>query len=336
MKSRCLLYIGNRLSSQGKTPTGIEILGPLLESEGFELRYASSKKAKIPRLLDMIMALLRRASSSGYVLIDTYSTSNFWYAVVSATVCRLFSTPYIPILHGGNLPNRLSSSPVLSRFLFRNAYVNVAPTAYLADAFREKGFNVTVIPNPLVDEIAPTHRSIFRPRLIWVRSFSSLYNPEMAIEVVKKLAVRFKGASLIMVGPDVDDNMSKCRRLASSYGLNVTFTGRLTKPEWMQLSEECDFFINTSNVDNSPFSLIEAAALGLPIVSTNVGGIPYLFSDGVSACLVKKGDAIQMSDAIETLIDNPEHAQNLIQKSLQLSQTVKWEHLRTKWLEILK
>ncbi|MBD3583424.1 glycosyltransferase family 4 protein [Flavobacterium selenitireducens] len=336
MTSGRLLYIGNKLSSQGKTPTGIEILGPLLEGEGYVLRYASSKKGKIARLADMVVALLKYARTSNYVLIDTYSTSNFWFAFVSAVICKMVATPYIPILHGGNLPNRLSSSPRLSRFLFGNAYLNVAPSAYLAEAFRNEGFEVAVVPNPLVDDITAVHRDIFRPRLIWVRSFSSLYNPQMAIEVLKNLASKFADARLTMVGPEVDDNLDKCRQLALSYGLDVSFTGRLSKPEWMHLSTDCDFFINTSNVDNSPFSLVEAAALGLPIVSTNVGGIPYLFTNGVSARLVKKGDAAQMSEAIESLIEDSEYTQNLIQKSLQLAESVKWPLLRMKWLEILK
>jgi len=336
MSTRRLLYIGNKLSSKGKTPTGIEILGPLLEQEGFVLQYASSKKGKVVRLLDMMMALLRHAPASDFVLIDTYSTYNFWFAVMSAGICRMLRKPYIPILHGGNLPQRLSSSPGLSRFLFGHAYANVAPSSYLAHAFEKAGFQVSVIPNPLLEAISFVPRSTFRPRLLWVRSFVGIYNPEMAIEVLRIVSDRHKDVSLVMVGPEVDPTAKSCRDLAASYKLDVTFTGKLAKSDWMAMASDSDFFINTSNVDNSPFSLVEAAALGLPVISTDVGGIPHLFEHAVSARLVPKGDAQAMADEIENLLHDPNLAQSMIREAKRIPQAAKWEHLRTKWLEILK
>ena len=75
-----LLYIGNKLSSQGITATTIETLGPLLESAGFNVRYASEKKNKLLRLLDMMVQTIRYKSETDCVIIDTYSTYNFWYA----------------------------------------------------------------------------------------------------------------------------------------------------------------------------------------------------------------------------------------------------------------
>ena len=50
---------------------------------------------------------------------------------------------------------------------------------------------------------------------------------------------------------------------------NVIFQGRLTKHEWVELSYNYDIFINTTNYDNQPISVIESMALGLPIISTN-------------------------------------------------------------------
>ena len=88
------------------------------------------------------------APQKALILIDTYSTLNFYYAFSVAMLCKLRSLTYMPILHGGNLPNRLKQNPKLSNFLFGNAFVNVAPSNYLFEAFHSK-FKTMVIPNLL-------------------------------------------------------------------------------------------------------------------------------------------------------------------------------------------
>lgn len=60
--------------------TTIETLGPLLESEGFVVKYASARKNKLARMLEMLFATLKFRNKTDYLLLDTYSTSNFWYA----------------------------------------------------------------------------------------------------------------------------------------------------------------------------------------------------------------------------------------------------------------
>ncbi|NUY80907.1 glycosyltransferase family 4 protein [Flavobacterium sp. MAH-1] len=336
MTKKRLLYIGNKLAGRGKNPTSIEILGPLLESEGFEVRYASSASNKIVRLWSMFFSTLRNAFRIDFVLVDTYSTSNFWYAIMVAGLCRILRLKYIPLLHGGNLPQRIKKNPELARFIFAHSFLNVAPSPYLKSVFESEGFQVEVVPNPLMTEVEAQNRSVFRPKLLWVRSFSTIYNPAMAVDVARLLSRDFDDVALYMVGPDVEGNLEKVKTYAQNHGVHVLFTGKLSKKEWMQMAHECDFFINTSNVDNTPFSLIEAASLGLAVVSTDVGGIPYLFKNDVSAVLVPTNDARQMARRISDLVADVSKAQTLVALSKELAQSFKWENIRPKWLEILK
>ena len=131
-----ILYFGNVLSRHGYTPTIIESLSSLLDSDDIRVYTSSDKKNKCLRLLDMIYFFFRNKNGTTTVLIDTYSTLNFWYAAVIALLSYLSNIKYIPILHGGKLPERLDASPTISKKIFTNSAINVAPSEYICKAFQ--------------------------------------------------------------------------------------------------------------------------------------------------------------------------------------------------------
>lgn len=332
-----LVYIGNKLSDHGFNQTGIERLGPLLENEGFRVVYASSKRHKVLRLLDMFAAIVRHGTSADCVLIDTYSTSNFWYALVISQMCRILGTKYIPILHGGDLPNRLKRTPNLCRLLFAHSYRNVAPSGYLQDAFQKVGFDTILIPNAIATEQYPFRlRNISVPKLLWVRSFSDIYNPKMAVRVLKHLQQNHAGAELCMVGPDKDHTVDSVKALADELGVSVTFTGRLSKAAWIKLSEDYNVFINTTHYDNMPVSVIEAMALGLVVVSTNVGGLPFLLEHGKTALLVNDNDDHDMALCVQKLIFDQDFQQKMVQNAHIITRDFDAQNVASKWVEILR
>ena len=101
-----------------------------------------SEKDKFLRLFDMLFHVINYRKQADYVLIDTYSTFNFYFAYFVSQLCRLLKLKYIPILHGGDLPNRLKQSPKLTRAIFKNAFVNVAPSKYTQASFERFGFSI--------------------------------------------------------------------------------------------------------------------------------------------------------------------------------------------------
>jgi len=288
--------------------------------------------------MDMLWTTLSAKNTTDLVLIDTYSTQNFYYAVMVSQLCRLLQLPYIPILHGGNLPHRLKNSPKLSHLLFENAYVNVSPSLYLKAHFNRYGFQSVVhIPNTIALANYPYHKKIFdAPRLLWVRSFSEIYNPELAIEVLNELKNRGLHATLCMVGPDTDGSLAKVQKLADSLNVEVTFTGKLLKSDWISISKDYNVFINTTNYDNTPVSVIEAMALGLPVVSTNVGGMPYLIKDGFDGLLVAPNDKTAMANAICAVLDAPSLTSTMTISARHKVEQFDWEKVSGLWEEVLR
>ena len=331
-----LLYVGNHLQNSQTNLSYSAVLGPLLEQSGYDLCYTSNKTNKALRLWDMLYTTFRSRKKTDVLLIDTYSTQNFYYAVLVSQLCRLLQLPYIPILHGGNLPQRLKNSPHLSKRLFEPAYANVSPSLYLKESFEKVGYqNVVYIPNTISLEHYPLNKKTFDvPRILWVRSFSEIYNPTLAVKVLHELRQRGYDATLCMVGPDAG-SMAEVKALAERLNVSVTFTGKLTKSGWITLSKEYNVFINTTNFDNTPVSVIEAMALGLAVVSTNVGGMPYLIDHGMDGLLVPANDKVAMVEAICSLFEEVDRTEEIVIKAREKVERFDWGRVRELWEELL-
>ncbi|WP_300485974.1 glycosyltransferase [Flavobacterium sp.] len=328
-----ILYIGNKLAGHGQNPTTIDTLSVLFAKEGYRMVTASSQKNKILRIVDMVLTVLKHARSADFVIIDTYSTFNFWYAFLVSQVCRILRLKYIPYLHGGDLPKRLQQNPRFCRMIFDHAYKNVAPSAYLIEQFRQKNVpRLIQIPN-LIERERYTfkQRNVIKPHLLWVRAFAAIYNPKMAVDVAASLQKIYPETTLCMVGPDKDGSLDAVKDYAGLKKVAVRFTGQLSKTEWTTLAAGYDIFMATSHFDNMPVSVMEAMALGLPVVATNVGGIPFLLRNDVEAQLVADGDVEAMVAAIRMLIENPDNAQKQIGEAYRKVESFDWKEIKKQW-----
>ncbi len=301
------------------------------------MKTASSKDNKAVRLVDMLYLLWHNRRETDTVLIDTYGAQNFYYAYSIGKLCQQLKIPYIPILHGGNLPGRLEDSPRMSRSLFGNSRLNVAPSHFLHDIFQQQGFrNTRIIPNSITLTDYPfTERREYGPKLLWVRRFQERYNPLLALVVYRELLKFYPKAELCMVGPEKDGSLKECRDYAEEHDLPVMFTGKLSKQKWAALSKDYDFFINSTNIDNTPISVIEAMALGLPVISTDVGGMPYLIENGVDGVLVPEKNPSAMVDAIVDLLEHPEKAHRIALAANRKVQAFDWEVVKEEWIGVL-
>ncbi|WP_020531591.1 glycosyltransferase family 4 protein [Flexithrix dorotheae] len=337
-----ILFIGNQLSKHGFTPTSVDTLGVKLK-EVYKVIRGSSIPHPIFRLFHMWLLVLKNRNAN-YLLIDTYSTSAFFFAWTSARIAGWFNLKYIPILHGGSLPRRAKQSPNIMKRYLSKAFKVVCPSNYLKEAMEkviERDFQV--IPNyiniknyPLVEKAINKEEGI---KLLWVRSFHKIYNPCMAIDVLKKLTAKgFTNTQLCMVGPDKDGSMVKAQEYAKMLGVDnfVTFTGRLSKGDWIALSKKYNIFINTTNVDNTPVSVIEAMALGFPVITTNPGGIPFLFENGKEGVMINCGDSDMMVDEITNLAKDIEKYIMLSSNARKKAEEFAWENVKLKWNNILE
>ena len=337
MKNIGILYIGNKLTIHGLTPSGVETLGAKLNKIG-KVISVSDKKNRVLRLIDIIYSIIKYQNRVDSIIIDTYSSRAYYYAIVSSVLAQIFNKKYIPILRGGDLPTKISNNPFFANIIFKKSYTNIAPSLYLKHEYNIRGFKVKYIPNMVDIKMYPFKlRDKLEPRLLWVRSFHRYYNPLLAIRLFQDIKVKYPEAKLCMVGPDSDGSMRKVKKEIKKNGLidDILITGKLSKLEWIKISENYDIFINTTNYDNHPVSIIEAMLLGMPIVSSNVGGINYLLRDGVDALLAKPRDKESFVNCIEKYINDNKFTQNTVNNAYDTALQFSSKKIETKWRNLL-
>lgn len=193
------------------------------------------------------------------------------------------------------------------------------------------------IPNSInLSDYLFKERQYFTPNLIWVRAFAEIYNPKMAIDVLRILQNKYPDATLTMVGPDKDGSLEITKKYANQFNLKVNFTGKLSKKEWTNLAKSHDIFINSTHFDNTPVSVLEAMALGLPVVSTNVGGIPFLISHHENGYLVNDSNSNEMVEQIENIIRFPSQTIEIIRTAKNRVSMIDWNIVENQWLNLLR
>jgi glycosyltransferase involved in cell wall biosynthesis len=137
------------------------------------------------------------------------------------------------------------------------------------------------------------------------------------IEAVKK--IRFLNFSLDLVG---DGEGDKIRNIAGVENL----TGIVKVYDWVshkdvgKLYDKADILVLPSYAEGLPMSILEAIGKGLPVISTNVGGIPEMIIDGRNGFIVEPGDIDALSEKMRVLISNAALREEMGKNSLKITE----------------
>lgn len=335
-----LLMVGNFLSGAGGRRGVCEDLAERLRSAGWTVRTTSTQPGRVRRLSDMLGTVWRRRGQYAVAQVDAYSGPAFLWAAAVAFLLRRLGKPFILTLHGGNLPAFSRRRRRLVGAVLRMAAAVTAPSAYLVREMKAWRADILLLPNALdVARYPFSLRERPQPRLVWLRAFHETYNPALAPEVLARLAPHEPDVRLTMVGPDKGDgSLERTRAAARRLGVEsrLEILGGVPKERVGETLARADVFLNTTNVDNSPVSVVEAMACGLCVVSTDVGGIPDLVRDGENGLLVPPSDVERMAAAVGSLLGDPARAARLSRNGRNTAQGFDWSAVLPEWERLLR
>src|SRR4051794_36090705 len=188
----------------------------------------------------------------------------------------------------------------------RRAAHLVCPSSFMAELAVSWGVpqeRVTVLPNPAprVGE-ADVVELDARPALV----FAGRLTPAKDLGVLLRALADVPAATLTIVGDGAD--RPSLEALASQLGIaqRVRFLGARPRPQVLGLMATADAVVLTSAWENFPHGLVEALAMGTPVIATRVGGVPEIVADGQNGLLVEPGDAQAFAAAVNGFLDDSE------------------------------
>lgn len=311
-----------------------EVISDAFEEEGASVLRVTLQQNRYLRPLSTCWELLSASNEYDTVCVQAFSYGNFLNAAAAILTARMLRKRVIVTYRGGAAPQFLKKYKSASRLL-KLADTIVTPSRYLKDIFSQLGFVVREIPN-LIDlsEYPFKERMHFKPRLVWVRHLRDGYNPWMAIEAVRQIQRVHPDATLTLIGGGyLYEKLLGFVRSESIQGIHLT--GDIPQRELRVWLERSDIFISTTNYDNLPRSLLEAMSAGLPVVSTDVGGIPYLIDAGKNGLLVPPEDVDALATAVLDIVRSPSLGQELVREARSRMDRFTWAHAGPLWYSVL-
>ena len=291
---------------------------------------------RVPVLRTLLRAVIfyrrfwRKVRDAEVVHVLAASWLNFLLVVGPAVVMgRLRRKRIIVNYRGGDADGFLKYFGWLAKPVFQMADFVTAPSGFLAEVIlRRTGVSVSIVPNIINFSIFRYRERLeFHPKMLVTRHLEEIYGVETVLRAYQHILREYPAASLWIAGTGSQE--SRLRGLVSSWGLNnVRFLGYVDHKTLPSIYDQCDILLNASQVDNFPGSLLEASASGLAVISTNAGGIPFLYENGKNALLVEVGDWQALASEAIRAMRNPSMTRRLGSASLELCQRCEWSNVR--------
>lgn len=321
---------------QGLPPQGL-LVAERLNEIGVKTSILSRARSGWGRLLDVAFRGLWLVPAHDVVLVNVFGEKAFVYESLVIVYGYLWKRRVVVIVRSGCMPEFVMRWPRWASAVLSRSNLVLVPHGFLRERLSALGVRIDgIIPNFIqLENYKFRERSVLLPRFLYLRRMHPHYNPAMALRAFAIIQRSYPDASLTMAGPE-DEDSQYCKVLVRELNLrNVHFAGVVPKEEIPALADKHDIHLHTNRVENMPVTIIEMWACGLPIIGTNVGGMPYLIRNRLDGVLVDSEDYKAMAAACLDILSDSELAKTLSSNGRARAQALTWENVRTDWQSAL-
>lgn len=329
-------------------------LAKLLRAEGAQVEVIQVNRPYNPHWIGRlkgIRALFRLApyllslwrASSKVDLLHVMANSGWsWhlFAAPAIWIAKITGTPIVVNYRGGEAGEFFDKAFTWVKPSLDRADAIVVPSAFLEKVFEKRGYAPHIVPN-IIDlsrfsmeknkaaALAPDF-----PNILVARNLEPIYDNATVLRAFQIVRRTLPAARLVVAGSGPERQMLE--KLALELGVNeaVSFTGRVENENMASLYYSATLMVNPSLADNMPISVLEALASGVPVVSTNVGGVPYLVEHDKTALLFPPQAPAAMAAAILAVLTDPEKANGMKIAGVELASQFIWPKVSVRLLDV--
>jgi glycosyltransferase involved in cell wall biosynthesis len=270
-----------------------------------------------------------------YDVIHVFSASYYSYLFCVAPailIGKLYRVKVLVDYRSGEAEDHLSNWKLTAVPILRRADMIVVSSGYLQSVFARFGLHARTIYDVVeLDTFAYRDRFPIRPLFLTSRLHEPLYNVPCVLRAFALIQERFPDAVLTVAGdgwmrPQLEE-LARELRLK-----HTTFVGRVDFERMPALYDSADIYLTATNLDNMPGSVIECLSCGLPVVTTDAGGVPYIVTHEKTALIVSRDDHRAMAASAIRLLEDNELALRLTRAGRESCRQFTWPEVRDKWL----
>jgi glycosyltransferase involved in cell wall biosynthesis len=287
--------------------------------------------------------LLRELRKADIVHVFSASYASFLLAPLPAVlVARALGKPVVLNYHSGEAPDHLRRSALARFVLSRMVDGNAVPSVFLRDVFASFGIAARPVPNSIDlqrfayrPRLLPAEAGSHGPRMLSTRNLEPMYNVACTLRAFARVQARHPDATLTVIGGGSQEGA--LRGLAEDLRLrHVRFVGRVPPDAIHRYYAEADIYVQTPSIDNMPLSLLEAFASGVPVVATDVGGVPAILTHGVHGLLAPDGDDEAVAAHVMDILERPDAARARAAAARRTCDALDWSVVREEWLDVYR
>jgi len=296
-----------------------------------QVRYV---RTVITTLLYIVILLVRIPR---YDIIHVFSAAYYSYllsAVPGILIAKLYGKKVILNYRSGEAEDHLKKWPLMTVPVMRLANVIIVPSDYLVDVFSRFALSARAIHNTVeLNRFTFRVRRPLRPSFLVSRLLEPLYNVACVLRAFEIIQARYPESKLTVAADGW--LRPQLEALARELGLrNTQFMGFVPFERMPELYNAADIYLTATDIDNMPGSIIECMAAGLPVVTTDAGGIPYIVENEESCLMIPRGDYKAMAAAALRLLQDEQLTADITRKAHASCQKFTWKVVRTKWLDL--
>jgi glycosyltransferase involved in cell wall biosynthesis len=335
-----ILFVGYFLSDFSYGRCVCEDLSEHFREYGFQVVTTSRITNRYLRILDMVATIIRRRNDYQVASVEVYNGWAFLWAEITCLFLRLLKKPFVITLHGARMLQFAQRWPLRVRRLLQQADLVTTPSKLFQNKFSSWRSDIIYLPNAIDISIYPNRlRNNPSPTLGWLRKFEKNYNPVLAVKTLALLKKDFPKIKLVMSGADFGDGSSEeVNRFVQANKLNdyLDITGFVSRSQISEWFSQSDIYINTTTVESFGIAVMEAAAAGLCIVTTDVGELSHLWKDNEEALLVPTNDPEAMATAIRRILTEPDLAARLSINARAKAENYDWLTVLPQWEKVFE
>jgi glycosyltransferase involved in cell wall biosynthesis len=331
------LQLAKLLRAEGATVELIQVNSPYSPS------WIGSIKGirALFRLVPYLISLWRAAQKVDlYHVMANSGWSWHLFAAPAIWIARITGKPIVVNYRGGEASDFFDKAFSWVKPSLDRADAIVVPSGFLEEVFEKRGFSSFIVPNIIdlsrfsIEKNKAAALTSDFPNILVARNLEPIYDNATVLRAFQIVRRTLPTARLVIAGSGPERQALEKLAIELELMEAVSFTGRVENENMAKLYYSAHLMVNPSLADNMPISILEALASGVPVVSTNVGGVPHLVEHEKTALLVPPKDPAAMAAAILALLTDPAKANRIKYAGVDLVNQFTWPKVQVRLLNV--